>query len=78
MDAPQIGRQYQLVRRDGKNLLFASFVRFEDGSGKVVADGQHICFELDQTTWHRYWSTLTEQGYVDVDEALTGKTIASR
>jgi hypothetical protein len=77
MDDPEIGRQYRLVRRDGGNLQIASFIRFEDGSGIVVADGQHIGFELDQTAWHRHWTKLRELGYIDIDDALLRNLITS-
>ena len=70
MGDPEINRDYRLVRREGGQLLVANFLRYEDGSGFVVADGWHISFELDQTTWRRYWKDLSTRGYVEVSEAL--------
>ncbi len=70
MPDPEVGRHYRLVRREGKSLLFARFVRFEDGSGMVEADGRDIAFELDQVSWRRYWEGLCQRGYVEVSEAL--------
>lgn len=70
MEDPRIGREYRLIRREGTGLQFARFLRYEDGSGMVEADGRHITFELDQTTWRRRWEALRDRGYVEVDEAL--------
>ena len=70
MEEPQIGREYRLIRREGTGLRFARFLRYEDGSGMVEADGWHVTFELDQTTWRRRWEALGERGYVELDEAL--------
>jgi hypothetical protein len=70
MEEPQIGREYRLIRREGTSLRFARFLRYEDGSGMVEADGWHITFELDRTTWRRRWEALRDRGYVELDEAL--------
>ncbi|MEO6811023.1 MAG: hypothetical protein ABI353_18080 [Isosphaeraceae bacterium] len=70
MPDPEIGRHYRLVRREGDSLLFAKFVRFEDGSGMVEADGRHDTFELDQVKWRRHWQSLGERDYIEVSEAL--------
>jgi len=70
MEDPEVNRDYRLVRRNGDQLLFATFVRYEDGSGVVVADGWHTTFELDQTTWRRHWKDLGTRGYVEVSEAV--------
>ena len=71
MSHPEVVRHYRLVRREGDCLLFAKYVRFEDGSGIVEADGWNITFELDQVKWRRHWKTLCDRGYIEVSEALS-------
>jgi hypothetical protein len=68
MDTPEIGRTYRLICREGAVTKHARFLRYEDGSGMIERDGQYITFELDQTTWRKYWEQLVVDGYLEVDK----------
>ncbi len=70
MTEPEPGREYVLFRREGGQPVFAKFLRFEDGSGIVRADGTVCWFDLDQTTWRRKWAELLAGGYIEVNDAV--------
>lgn len=76
MQHPKAGRAYTLVRRDGDRVRVAKYVRYEDGSGTVVADGTVSTFELEPGLWLRKWEALLERGYVERSEAIERGIIA--
>jgi len=70
MQQPECNTEYVLVRTENDSFQYATFIRFADGSGRVVANGVQCSFELDQTTWRRKWDELLAQNYVVLEDAL--------
>ena len=69
-DEPEVNREYRLVRFNKGTPIFANYVRFEDGSGCVSADGMVSMFELDQIRWRVRWKALMEAGYMEVEQVI--------